>query len=89
MTGTPMDMSATRDRVPLTVPHMGVVEEVVVIEWLVDPGSTVTAGQEVVVVETEKAEVTLEAPTGGIIDITVAASDLEVPVGATLAYITP
>ena len=84
-----MDTPEMTDRVPLTVPHMGVVEEVVVIEWLVDSGSTVTAGQEVVIVETEKAEVTLEAPTGGIIDITVAASDFEVPVGTTLAYIAP
>ena len=77
----------TANRVPLTVPHMGVVEEVVVVEWLVDSGDRVSAGQEVVVVETEKAEVTLEAPAGGTMDITVAASDFEVPVGATLAYI--
>ena len=83
-----MDRSQeSADRVPLTVPHMGVVEEVVVIEWLVDPGTRVSAGQEVVIVETEKAEVALEAPAGGTIDITVAESDLEVPVGATLAYI--
>lgn len=77
----------TADRTPLTVPHMGVVEEVVVLEWLVNSGTRVSAGQEVVIVETEKAEVALEAPAGGTIDITVAASDLEVPVGATLAYI--
>ena len=80
---------ARADRIPLTVPHMGVVEEVVVIEWLVDSGTPVSAGQEVVIVETEKAEVALEAPAGGILDITVAASDLELAVGATLAYITP
>ena len=84
-----MNESETRDRVPLTVPHMGVVEEVVVIEWLVDPGSMVAEGQEVVIVETDKAEVALEAPIGGTIDITVAASELETPVGTNLAYITP
>ena len=85
-----MDRSEpTANRVPLTVPQMGVVEEVVVIEWLVDSGTPVSAGQEVVIVETEKAEVALEAPAAGNIDITVAASDFEVPVGATLAYITP
>lgn len=77
----------TADRTPLTVPHMGVVEEVVVLEWLVNSGARVSAGQEVVIVGTEKAEVALEAPAGGTIDITVAASDFEVPVGATLAYI--
>lgn len=76
-------------RVPLTVPQMGVVEEVVVIEWLVDPGATVAQGQEVVIVETEKAEVALESPAAGAIEILAAASDDEIPVGATLAYIDP
>lgn len=77
------------NRVPLTVPHMGVVEEVVVIEWLVEPGATVVSGQEVVIVETEKAEVALESPAAGSIEILAPASDDEVPVGATLAYIDP
>jgi len=76
-------------RVPLTVPQMGVVEEVVVIEWLVEPGATVAQGQEVVIVETEKAEVALESPAAGAIEILTAASDDEIPVGATLAYIDP
>lgn len=82
-----MSASDTSRRLPLTVPQMGVVEEVVVIEWLVDPGSTVVEGQEVVVVETEKAEVALESPASGAIEIVAPASDDEVPVGATLAYI--
>ena len=76
-------------RVPLTVPQMGVVEEVVVIEWLVDAGAAVVEGQEVVIVETEKAEVALESPASGAIDIVATVSDDEVPVGATLAYIDP
>lgn len=74
-------------RFPLAVPQMGVVEEVVVLEWLVDSGVRVDAGQEVVIVETEKAEVALEAPAAGTMDIVVEASDFEVPVGTTLAYI--
>ncbi len=84
-----MSTPDTSNRVPLTVPQMGVVEEVVVIEWLVDPGAAVAQGQEVVIVETEKAEVALESPADGAIEIVVAASDDEVPVGATLAYIDP
>ena len=84
-----MSTPDTSNRVPVTVPQMGVVEEVVVIEWLVDPGATVAQGQEVVIVETEKAEVALESPAAGAIEIVVAASDDEVPVGATLAYIDP
>ena len=82
-------MTDAQDRVPLIVPQMGVVEEVLVIEWLVDTGSRVVAGQEVVVVETEKAEVVLEAPASGMLDITVGATDYEIPVGTALAYISP
>ena len=84
-----MSTSAPSDRVPLTVPQMGVVEEVVVIEWMVESGATVAAGQEVVIVETEKAEVALESPAAGSIEIVAPASDDEVPVGAILAYINP
>ncbi len=82
-------MTEKQSGVPLVVPQMGVVEEVVIIEWLVEAGSVVTAAQEVVVVETEKAEVMLEAPTAGTIDIVVGVSDDEVAVGTTLAYIVP
>ena len=79
----------TSDRVPMTVPHMGVVEEVIVLEWTVETGATVETGQEVVIVETEKAEVALESPAAGVIEIVAPASDYEIPVGATLAYIDP
>lgn len=74
---------------PLRVPQMGVVEEVIVLEWLVEDGAAVTAGQEVVMVETEKAEVGLEAPAAGIIRIQTPASDAEVAVGSVLAVIVP
>ena len=84
-----MSTADSSRRLPLTVPQMGVVEEVVVIEWLVEPGSAVAAGEEVVIVETEKAEVALESPASGTIEIVAPASDDEVPVGATLAYIDP
>ena len=82
-------MTDPHDRIPLTVPQMGVVEEVILIEWLVEPGSRVAAGQEVVVVESEKAEVVLEAPASGALDIAIGVSDEEIPVGTALAYITP
>lgn len=71
----------------MAVPHMGVVEEVVVLEWLAADGEAVAAGQEVVVVETEKAEVTLEAPASGALRIKAPVSGLEIPVGAVLAMI--
>ena len=72
---------------PITVPQMGVVEEIVVVEWLAADGDELHAGDGVVVVETDKAETTLPAPASGILDIAVAASDAEVPVGTVLGHI--
>ena len=73
----------------LVVPQMGVVEQVLVVEWLVDDGSEVAAGDPVVVIDTDKAETELEAPASGRLTILVAASDEdEVAVGTALATIT-
>lgn len=73
----------------LVVPQMGVVEQVLVVEWLVDDGSTVASGDPVVVIDTDKAETELEAPASGRLTILVAASDEdEVAVGTALATIT-
>jgi pyruvate/2-oxoglutarate dehydrogenase complex dihydrolipoamide acyltransferase (E2) component len=67
---------------------MGVVEQVLVVEWLVDDGSEVAAGDPVVVIDTDKAETELEAPASGRLTILVAASDEdEVAVGTALATI--
>ncbi len=72
----------------LAVPQMGVVEQVLVVEWLVDDGSTVAAGDPVVVIDTDKAETELEAPASGRLTILVAASDEdEVAVGTVLATV--
>ena len=72
----------------LVVPQMGVVEHVLVVEWLVDDGSEVAASDPVVVIDTDKAETELEAPTSGRLTILVAASDEdEVAVGTVLATI--
>ena len=66
---------------------MGVVEDVVILQWLVPSGAEVEEGQRVVVVETEKAETELESPASGQIEILIDVSDREVPVGSTLARI--
>lgn len=75
------------ERVPLAVPQMGVVAEIVVLEWLVDNGATVSAGTPVVLIETDKAETELESPASGTLEVVVPASDDEVPVGKVLAYV--
>jgi pyruvate dehydrogenase E2 component (dihydrolipoamide acetyltransferase) len=78
---------ATSEAVPLVVPQMGVVEEVVVIEWLASDGDQVSEGQKVVLVETDKADTELPAPASGRLEILVPAGEDEIPVGTTLARI--
>lgn len=76
------------DRVPIVVPQMGVVESILVLEWLVAPGEAVTAGQPVVSVDTEKSVTDIEAPASGSVEIAVPAGDDEIPVGTVLGYVT-
>ena len=66
---------------------MGVVEEVAVLEWLYPNGAIVVLGQPVVVIATDKAEVELEAPADGVLEIEVPAGDEEVPVLTVLANV--
>ena len=80
---------ATSDPTALVVPQMGVVEEVVVIEWLAENGAIVAQGEPVVVLETDKAETELETPASGRLHILVQAGDDTIPVGTTLAHVFP
>ena len=66
---------------------MGVVEQLVVVEWLKPSGATVIDGAPVVVVETDKADVELPAPVDGVLEIDMEASDSEVPVQSVLAHV--
>ncbi len=66
---------------------MGLVEEVVVLEWLYPNGAVVVLGQPVVVITTDKAEVELEAPADGVLEIEVPAADEEIPVLTVLANV--
>ncbi len=61
--------------------------EVVLSEWLVKAGDTVTAGAAIAVVETEKAVVEIEAPSGAVLLRLLADSGTEVEVGAPLALL--
>ena len=77
---------------PIVVPHSGVVETFLLIEWLKASGDHVTQGEDVVVIESEKAEVTLEAPATGTLEIVVTENpddDVEVAVGAVIGRIAP
>jgi pyruvate/2-oxoglutarate dehydrogenase complex dihydrolipoamide acyltransferase (E2) component len=52
--------------VPIFMPQLGEsIAEATVIRWLVKPGDTITAGQEVMEVETSKATLTVTSPVAG------------------------
>src|SRR5262245_40939882 len=58
-----------------------------VIHWLKSPGDTVTRGEPIVEIETDKVTMEIEAPASGVLrDVTAQAGDV-VPVGKTIARI--
>ena len=77
------------DPVPIVVPQLGVVGSIVVVEWLKSNGSSVSAGDIVVMIDTDKAQMELTAPATGTLEIVVPASDDTVLVGSILGYIVP
>jgi pyruvate dehydrogenase E2 component (dihydrolipoamide acetyltransferase) len=58
-----------------------------VLKWLKRPGDSVTKGEPIVEIETDKVTVEIEAPASGVLrDVTARAGDV-VPVGQTIALI--
>ena len=58
-----------------------------IIEWLVEPGDEVEAGQEIATVETNKVEATVEAPVAGTVTEILVAEDETIDVGTVIARI--
>lgn len=78
--------------VPIVVPASGVVEVFLLVEWLAATGDVVAEGDDVVLLESEKSELAVEAPASGTLRIGVASDpvdDVEVEVGATIGYVVP
>ena len=70
------------------MPALGVVQERgTLINWLKAEGQTVSKGEPLMEVETDKATVEIEAPASGILAHVNAAKGDEVPVGQTIALI--
>jgi pyruvate dehydrogenase E2 component (dihydrolipoamide acetyltransferase) len=70
------------------MPALGVVQERgTLINWLKTEGQTVSKGEPLMEVETDKATVEVEAPASGILARVNAAKGDEVPVGQTIALI--
>ena len=62
-------------------------EEAKVVEWLKSEEDWVEVGESIVVVETDKAEVEIEAPSSGMLGKILAAAGEVAAVGETIAYI--
>ena len=74
--------------VPITMPSLGNEEsEVQVEQWLVAVGDTVNAGDQLVVVNTPKVAMEIEAPATGELTSILAAPDDLIEEGATLGII--
>lgn len=64
-------------------------EAAVVVEWMVSVGDQVAKGDPILIVETEKAEVEMEALDEGVLVEVVRGPGDEVPVGGVLGYLEP
>jgi pyruvate dehydrogenase E2 component (dihydrolipoamide acetyltransferase) len=73
----------------IQMPKLGhTMTEGTVIQWHKKPGEKIREGESILTVETDKAQVEVEAPTAGVFAKLIAAEGLVVPVGAPLGVIT-
>ena len=72
----------------INLPRLGdTVDEVLILEWIVEVGQIVVKGDPLVLVETDKTEVEVEAPVGGRVVEISAQIDAEVETGTPLCVI--
>lgn len=62
-------------------------EEATITEWMVEPGEDVERGDVLATVESEKAQMDLPAPVGGVLTRCLAEEGETVPVGGEVALI--
>ena len=73
----------------IQMPKLGhTMTEGTVIQWHKQPGEKIREGESILTVETDKAQVEVEAPTAGVFAKLIAAEGLVVPVGGPLGVIT-
>ncbi len=74
---------------PIRIPNQGLtVEEAKIVRWLVREGDTVSAGQALMEIETDKVVVEVEAEEAGTIRQIVAQEGEALPLGTTVAWIS-
>ncbi len=75
-------------RVKVKVPKLGLtMTEATIVEWRKAVGDPVTAGEALVVIETEKAEVEMEAPASGTVVEILGQVKSVYPIGEVIAVI--
>lgn len=73
----------------VTMPKWGMsMQEGLLTEWLVTVGDTVTEGQPLATVETEKVDAEIESPAAGTVTELLFEAGVEVEVGAVIARLT-
>jgi pyruvate dehydrogenase E2 component (dihydrolipoyllysine-residue acetyltransferase) len=72
---------------PVVMPQQGLVEEMVVLEWLRADGDQVAAGEPIVLLETEKTQTEVEAPASGTLRVAVPAGPDVLPADTVLGEI--
>ena len=74
---------------PIAMPSLGMtMREGTVVEWRARPGERVEKGDVVLLIESEKAEVEIEAPASGFVRALLVAPGATVPCGTVLAVLT-
>jgi pyruvate/2-oxoglutarate dehydrogenase complex dihydrolipoamide acyltransferase (E2) component len=75
-------------RTPVLIPKVSMAaEEAIFVEWLAEDGASVAAGDHIYSVETDKAEVEIEAPATGVLRHGKAVPDDTYPVGHEVGHI--
>jgi pyruvate dehydrogenase E2 component (dihydrolipoyllysine-residue acetyltransferase) len=75
---------------PIVMPKWGLaMQEGTVTEWLVEPGTEISSGQEIMDIETSKIANVYESPVGGTFRKIVVQAGETVPVGALLGVCAP
>src|SRR5262245_43282697 len=70
------------------MPALGIAQETgKLLQWLKSAGDAVTQGEVLMVVETDKATVEIEAPASGVLSSVTAKAGDDIPVGQTIAVI--
>jgi pyruvate dehydrogenase E2 component (dihydrolipoamide acetyltransferase) len=72
----------------VVMPALGVTQETGrVVQWMAAEGETVTAGEPLLEIETDKVTVSIDAPASGVLSAVRAGDGDEVPVGRVIAFI--